>query len=218
MVPSSFVRDSQFGDWPTSNFCRCVADTDRNPHLEEMIACALDPTRRNDFKIVEAWMTPAFVLAWDLITWLEENVAEWCRTHLPGGDECGYFHLVDNSVDEGAERAEFDPGHNMLHAALIAGAAWTIDFDAVADVLLADANHQDVMHRSFRELSQAQPDRAGLADLPDRPEHEQPRDEDGALTTQGMMRFTAEQRFDQPDRRSNPSWTWPWGEYYGSSE
>jgi hypothetical protein len=148
-------------------------------------------------------MTPAFLLAWDLTTWLEEIIAEWCRTHMPSGSPCGYFHLVDNLV-ETVESAEFDPDRNMLFAGLIVGAAWEIDFDAVADVLLTDANQQDVMHTSFRELSLLQPDRAALASLPDRPEHEQPRDEDGTLTTEGMMRHAADQRFTEREREYLP--------------
>jgi hypothetical protein len=168
-----------------------------------MIAGALAPTRRNDPKVVEAWMTPAFLLAWDLMTWLDEIIAEWCRTHLPDGDPCGYVHLVGNTVvgqdragDAGAKQV--DPDRNLLFAALIAGAAWEIDFDTVAEVLLTGANQRDVMHTSFRELSMAQPDRwAALASLPDRPEREQPRGEDGALMTEGMMQFGAYRRFGE---------------------
>jgi hypothetical protein len=135
------------------------------------------------------------------MTWLDEVIAEWCITHLPDGDPCGYIHLVgDNGVgrdregDAGATQG--DPGRNLLFAALIAGAAWEIDFDTVAEVLLTGANQQDVMHTSFRELSMAQPDRwAALASLPDRPEREQPRDDDGILTTKDMMQFGAYRRF-----------------------
>jgi hypothetical protein len=204
MEPSDFVRDFDFENWATNNFCEWVADTDRNPRLQEMIAGALDPTRRNDPKVVEAWMTPAFLLAWDLTTWLEEIIAEWCRTHLQSGSPCGYFHLVDPNVYE-RDPPEFDPDRNLLFAGLIVAAAWEIFFDEVAEVLLTDANQQDVMHTSFRELSLVQPDRwAALASLPDRPEHEQPRDEEGALTTEGLMRSAAERRLNDMEREYLP--------------
>lgn len=196
------VGDFDFENLASISFCNWVALTECNAEVEEMIARALTPTRRNDPKVVEAWMTPAFLLAWDLMTWLDEIIAEWCRTHLPDDDPCGYLRLVGDRIvgeDHGgdAKAVQVDPDRNLLFAVLTAVAAWDIDFDKVAEVLLTGANQQDVMHTPFRELGLVQPgQRADLQSLPDRPKHEQPLDKDGALTTKGMMQFGAYQRFD----------------------
>jgi hypothetical protein len=199
MARSEFLSEFAFGNWDTNNFCNTLAETEYSGNLEGMVVRALVPAARTD-KIIEAWMTPAFVLAWDLITWLEGIVAEWCRSHLPHGDPCGWFHLVDNLVERD-EPPEGDTDHNILLTALIAGAALEIDFDAVAAVLLTDAHWQDVMHTSFRELSRVRPGRwAALASLPNRPKREQPRGEDGALTTEGIMYFAVEERFRERER------------------
>jgi hypothetical protein len=186
--------DFDLDNWATVYFFLWVTDIKCNPDLGETIARALDPARRTDPEVLEGWITPAYLLAWDLLTWLLEKVTDWCEANLPDGHPIGWRHLVSK------RNAQGDPDHNLLFASLMGAAASMINFDQVAEALLTKTGYRQEMHVPLSELVERQSiqDSAPL-NIPGRPYDKQPRDENGKLTTRNFVSSMARDLYQNHD-------------------